>query len=114
MPDCLFCKIIAGEIKGAIVYEDDRLVALSDINPQAPMHLLVIPRRHVSSLNDLSPADDALVGEMTRRAAALAKEHGYADRGYRTVFNCNAEAGQTVFHIHLHVLGGRRLTWPPG
>lgn len=114
MPDCLFCKIIAGEIKGAIVYEDDRLVALTDINPQAPMHLLVIPRRHVSTLNDLSPADDALVGEMTRRAAALAKEHGYADRGYRTVFNCNAEAGQTVFHIHLHVLGGRRLTWPPG
>jgi histidine triad (HIT) family protein len=114
MPDCLFCKIIAGEIKGAIVYEDDRVVALSDINPQAPMHLLVVPRRHVSTLNDLSPADDALVGEMTRRAAALAKEHGYADRGYRTVFNCNAEAGQTVFHIHLHVLGGRRLTWPPG
>jgi histidine triad (HIT) family protein len=114
MPDCLFCKIIAGEIKGATVYEDDRVVALRDINPQAPMHLLVIPRRHVSTLNDLSPADDALVGEMTRRAAALAKEHGYADRGYRTVFNCNAEAGQTVFHIHLHVLGGRRLTWPPG
>jgi histidine triad (HIT) family protein len=114
MPDCLFCKIIAGEIKGAIVYEDDRLVALRDINPQAPMHLLVIPRRHVSTLNDLSPSDDALVGEMTRRAAALAKEHGYSDRGYRTVFNCNAEAGQTVFHIHLHVLGGRRLTWPPG
>jgi histidine triad (HIT) family protein len=114
MPDCLFCKIIAGEIKGAIVYEDDRLVALRDINPQAPMHLLVIPRRHVSTLNDLSTSDDALVGEMMRRAAALAKEHGYADRGYRTVFNCNAEAGQTVFHIHLHVLGGRRLTWPPG
>jgi histidine triad (HIT) family protein len=114
MPDCLFCKIIAGEIKGAIVYEDDRLVALRDINPQAPMHLLVIPRRHVSTLNDLSTSDDALVGEMMRRAAALAKEHGYSDRGYRTVFNCNAEAGQTVFHIHLHVLGGRRLTWPPG
>jgi histidine triad (HIT) family protein len=114
MPDCLFCKIIAGEIKGAIVYQDDRVVALRDINPQAPMHLLVIPRRHVSTLNDLSPSDDALVGEMTRRAAALAKEHGYSDRGYRTVFNCNAEAGQTVFHIHLHVLGGRRLTWPPG
>jgi histidine triad (HIT) family protein len=114
MPDCLFCKIIAGEIKGAIVYQDERIVALADINPQAPTHLLVLPRRHISSLNELSPADDALVGEMTRRAAALAKEHGHAERGYRTVFNCNADAGQTVFHIHMHVLGGRRLAWPPG
>ena len=114
MPDCLFCKIISGDIKGAIVYEDDRLVALEDINPQAPMHLLVIPRRHLGTLNDLSPEDDGLIGEMTRRAAALAREHGYADRGYRTVLNCNADAGQTVFHIHMHVLGGRRFTWPPG
>jgi histidine triad (HIT) family protein len=114
MLDCLFCKIIAGQIKGAIVYQDDTVVALEDINPQAPMHLLVVPRRHISTLNDLSPADDGLVGEMTRRAAALAKERGYAERGYRTVFNCNADAGQTVFHIHLHVLSGRRLTWPPG
>jgi histidine triad (HIT) family protein len=114
MLDCLFCKIIAGQIKGAIVYQDDTVVTLEDINPQAPMHLLIVPRRHISTLNDLSPADDGLVGEMTRRAAALAKERGYADRGYRTVFNCNADAGQTVFHIHLHVLSGRRLTWPPG
>jgi histidine triad (HIT) family protein len=114
MPDCLFCKIISGDIKGAIVYEDDRIVALEDINPQAPMHLLVIPRRHLGTLNDLSPEDDGLIGEITRRAAALAREHGYADRGYRTVFNCNADAGQTVFHIHMHVLGGRRFTWPPG
>ena len=114
MLDCLFCKIIAGQIKGAIVYQDDTVVALEDINPQAPMHLLVVPRRHISTLNDLSPADDGLVGEMTRRAAALAKERVYAERGYRTVFNCNADAGQTVFHIHLHVLSGRRLTWPPG
>jgi histidine triad (HIT) family protein len=114
MSDCLFCRIIAGDIKGAIVYEDERIVALQDINPQAPMHLLVVPRRHIATLNDLSAEDDALVGEMTRRAAALAQERGYADRGYRTVFNCNAEAGQTVFHIHLHVLGGRRFTWPPG
>jgi histidine triad (HIT) family protein len=114
MPDCLFCKIIAGDIKGAIAYQDDRIVALHDINPQAPMHLLVVPRRHISTLNDLSPEDDGLVGEMTRRAAALVKEHGYEDRGYRTVFNCNADAGQTVFHIHMHVLAGRRLAWPPG
>ena len=114
MPDCLFCKIIAGEIKGAIVYQDERVVAFKDINPQAPMHVLVVPRRHIATLNDLAPEDDGLVGELTRRAAALAKEQGYGDRGYRTVFNCNADAGQTVFHIHMHVLGGRRLTWPPG
>ncbi len=114
MADCLFCKIIAGQIPGAIVYQDDRLVAFKDINPQAPMHVLIVPRRHIASLNELSSGDDALVGEMIRRAAALAKEHGHADRGYRTVFNCNADAGQTVFHIHLHVLGGRTFTWPPG
>ena len=114
MADCLFCKIIAGQIPGAIVYEDDRLVAFKDINAQAPMHVLVVPRRHIATLNDLGPEDDGLVGEMIRRAAAIAKEHGHGDRGYRTVFNCNAEAGQTVFHIHLHVLGGRRLSWPPG
>jgi histidine triad (HIT) family protein len=114
MPDCLFCKIIAGEIPGTSLYQDDHLVVLKDINPQAPTHALVVPRRHIASLNDLTPDDDALVGEMTRRAALFAREQGHADRGYRTVFNCNADAGQTVFHIHLHVLGGRRLGWPPG
>lgn len=114
MADCLFCKIIAGEIPGGIVYQDDHLVAFKDINAQAPMHVLVVPRRHIATLNDLGPEDDALVGEMTRRAAAIAKEHGHSDRGYRTIFNCNAGAGQTVFHIHMHVLGGRRLGWPPG
>ena len=114
MSDCLFCKIVNGQIPASIVYQDDRLVAFKDINPQAPMHVLVIPRRHVSSLNDLTVDDDGLVGEMVRRAAAIAREHGHADRGFRTVFNCNADAGQTVFHIHLHVLGGRTLTWPPG
>jgi histidine triad (HIT) family protein len=113
-PNCLFCKIVAGQIPGAIVYQDDRLVAFKDINPQAPMHVLIVPRRHVASLNALQAGDDGLVGEMVRRAAALAAESGYAERGYRTVFNCNADAGQTVFHIHLHVLGGRTLTWPPG
>jgi histidine triad (HIT) family protein len=112
--DCLFCRIIAGEIPGNIAYEDERILALVDINPQAPMHLLVIPRRHIATLNDLTPDDDGLVGEMMRRAAALAREHGLERRGYRTVFNFNAAAGQTVFHIHLHVLGGRAFSWPPG
>ena len=114
MSDCLFCKIIAGEIPGTFVYQDDQLVVLNDINPQAPMHLLVIPRKHIASLNDVGTADDALVGSMLRRAAALAGQHGYDQRGYRAVFNTNREAGQTVFHIHLHVLAGRGFTWPPG
>jgi histidine triad (HIT) family protein len=114
MLDCLFCKIVGGDIPGQIVYQDERLVAFRDIDPKAPMHVLVVPRRHIASLNDLRAEDDGLIGEMIRRAAALAAEHGHADRGYRTVFNCNADAGQTVFHIHLHVLGGRRFTWPPG
>lgn len=111
---CLFCRIIAGEIPASRVFEDDTLVAFTDINPQAPMHVLVVPRQHVATLNDLDPAHDALAGSMVRRAAALAKERGYAEGGYRTVFNCNADAGQTVFHIHLHVLAGRKLAWPPG
>jgi histidine triad (HIT) family protein len=112
--DCLFCKIIAGQIPGAIVYEDDRVVAFTDINPQAPMHVLVVPRRHIATLNELTDDHDGIVGELIRRGAALAQEQGHGDRGYRTVFNCNADAGQTVFHIHLHVLGGRRFNWPPG
>jgi histidine triad (HIT) family protein len=114
MSDCLFCKIIAGQIPGSVVYEDEQLFAFKDINPQAPLHVLILPRRHIATLNDLGPGDDALVGSMFRAAAALAKEHGYADRGYRTVFNTNREAGQSVFHIHLHLLAGRGLAWPPG
>jgi histidine triad (HIT) family protein len=111
---CLFCRIAAGEIPASIVYQDDRIVAFNDINPQAPMHVLVIPTRHIATLNDVSPDEDALVGEMVRRGAAIAMEQGYGEDGYRTVFNCNAGAGQTVFHIHLHVLGGRPFGWPPG
>lgn len=114
MTDCLFCRILAGEIPGQIVHGDEALVAFRDINPQAPLHVLVVPRRHIPTLNDLTPADDALVGSMFRLAAAIAKEHGYAERGYRAVFNCNREAGQSVWHIHLHVLAGRALAWPPG
>jgi histidine triad (HIT) family protein len=114
MSDCLFCKIIAGQIPGTFVHQDETMVAFKDINPQAPLHVLIVPRKHIPTLNDLSAEDDALVGSMFRRAAALAKEHGYDDRGYRAVFNTNREAGQTVFHIHLHVLAGRGLSWPPG
>ena len=111
---CLFCKIIAREIPAKIVDEDDDLIAFDDINPQAPMHVLIVPKRHISSLNELDAADDALVGALVRRARTIAKARGVDERGYRTVFNCNADAGQTVFHLHLHVLGGRRMTWPPG
>jgi histidine triad (HIT) family protein len=111
---CLFCRIIAGEIPGTFLYQDDRLVVLQDINPQAPLHALVIPRRHIATLNDLAPEDDGLVGEMVRRAALVAREKGVSEGGYRAVLNCNREAGQTVFHIHLHVIGGRPMAWPPG
>ena len=96
------------------MYEDDRVLAFNDINPQAPLHALVIPKRHIPTVNDVTAEEAALVGEMIRAAAAIAREKGYADRGFRTVFNTNADAGQTVFHIHLHVLAGRGLSWPPG
>lgn len=111
---CLFCRIIAGERPARVIHQDERLVAIEDINPQAPVHVLVIPRRHIATLNDLSPEDEGLVGEMVRRAAIIAKQRGIDESGYRTLFNCNRGAGQSVFHIHLHVVGGRRMGWPPG
>ena len=111
---CLFCRIVAGEIPASKVHEDADLVAFNDVNPQAPLHVLIVPKRHIATTSDLTPADEALVGKLVRAAAAIAAEKGYAERGYRTVFNCNAEAGQTVFHIHLHLLAGRHLGWPPG
>jgi histidine triad (HIT) family protein len=114
MTDCLFCRIISGTAPASRIYEDDQIVAIDDISPQAPLHALVMPRRHIATLNDLQPEDDRLIGEMMRRAAAIAKERGMAERGYRTLFNCNRDALQSVFHIHLHVLGGRRFGWPPG
>ena len=114
MTDCLFCKIIAHEIPASIVYEDDRILAFNDINPQAPTHVLLVPKRHIATLNELSPDDDQMVGELVRRAAAIAKERGISADGFRTLFNTNREAGQTVFHIHLHLLGGRTMHWPPG
>ena len=111
---CLFCRIIAGEIPSSKVFEDADLFAFNDINPQAPLHVLIVPKKHIATTSDLTGDDDALVGKLVRRAAALAKEKGFGERGYRTVLNCNAEAGQTVFHIHLHLLAGRHLGWPPG
>lgn len=114
MTDCLFCRIIAGDIPGDFLHREDALVAIRDVHPQAPLHALILPVRHIQTLNELGPDEDALVGSMVRLAARIAREQGHAERGYRTVFNCNREAGQTVFHIHLHVLAGRGLTWPPG
>lgn len=111
---CLFCKIVSGEIPASKVYEDDRMIAFNDINPQAPTHVLIVPRRHIATLNDLTADDHELVGEMVRRAALIAKSRGISAGGFRTVFNTNSEAGQTVFHIHLHLIGGRTMHWPPG
>jgi histidine triad (HIT) family protein len=112
--DCLFCKIIAGDIPAEVVYEDEQVLAFRDIGPQAPTHVLVIPKKHIATLNDLQDSDAELVGRMMLAAKAVAEKEGIAEAGYRTVFNCNAGAGQTVFHIHLHILGGRPMSWPPG
>lgn len=112
--DCLFCKIAAKEIPASIVYEDETCLAFNDINPQAPHHVLIIPREHVASLNALTEDHEAAVGHLLRVAATIAAERGIAESGYRTVVNTNRDAGQTVFHIHVHLLGGRTLTWPPG
>ena len=112
--DCLFCKIVAGEIPADIVFESDSAIAFRDINPQAPTHVLVIPRRHISTINDLDEDDRSLLGDLYLAAKAIAAQEGIAESGYRAVMNCNEGAGQSVFHIHLHVLGGRGLAWPPG
>jgi histidine triad (HIT) family protein len=112
--DCIFCKIAAGEIPASVIFEDERAIAFRDINPQAPTHVLVIPRTHVASLNEADETDEALLGHLLRVAARVAAEEGHAEGGYRTVINTGAGAGQTVFHVHVHLLGGRRLTWPPG
>ncbi|MEI6414177.1 MAG: histidine triad nucleotide-binding protein [Pseudomonadota bacterium] len=114
MENCIFCKIANGTIPATQLFEDDEVVAFRDLNPQAPTHALVIPRRHIATLNDLTTAEAPLIGRMTMAAQHVAIQEGIAQRGYRLVFNCNADAGQTVFHIHLHLLGGRSLDWPPG
>ena len=112
MTDCLFCKMVAGDIKPDIVYEDETLLAFRDINPQAPLHVLIIPKRHIANLNELD--EGALGGLLLQKASQIAAEQGYADSGYRTVINCNDDGGQTVHHLHLHLLAGRSMHWPPG
>jgi histidine triad (HIT) family protein len=114
MTDCLFCKIIEGKIPSKKVYEDDDVVAFDDIQPQAPVHVLVIPKKHVATLNDLAPEDDAVTGKLLRVAARIAKERGIAERGWRATVNVNRDAHQLVFHVHLHLMGGRAFAWPPG
>lgn len=111
--DCLFCKIVAGEIPARKLYEDDQVFAFHDIGPRAPVHFLVIPKRHIGTLNHLTEADNALTGHMLFTAQRLAKEQG-CEEGFRVVMNCNELGGQTVQHIHMHVLGQRQMTWPPG
>lgn len=111
---CLFCKILAGDIPADVIYESDTAIAFRDINPQAPTHVLIIPRNHIATINDLEEDDQALVGSLYSAAKEIAKQEGFADIGYRSVMNCNEAAGQTVFHIHLHLLGGRAFAWPPG
>ena len=114
MSECIFCKMVAGEIRPDVLYEDDDVLAFNDIHPQAPTHFLVIPKTHIATLNDLDEAHAPLVGKLFLTAKRIAADRGFAGPGYRTVLNCNAQAGQTVFHVHLHVLAGRLMGWPPG
>ncbi|MGB5259894.1 MAG: histidine triad nucleotide-binding protein [Gammaproteobacteria bacterium] len=114
MTDCLFCKMVAGEIQPDVVFEDDEVLAFRDVNPQAPIHVLVIPKAHIATTNDLHEENAHLVGKLYLAAKQIAADEGIAEPGYRTVINCNPGAGQSVYHIHLHLLGGRPMTWPPG
>lgn len=114
MSEDLFLKIIDRQIPADIVFESDEVLAFRDINPQAPVHVLIIPKRHIRTINDIAENDEPLVGKLFSAAKAIAAREGLAEDGYRVVMNCNAMAGQTVFHIHLHLLGGRALSWPPG
>ncbi len=114
MADCIFCKIVSGEMDSDTAYEDDTVVAFRDISPQAPHHVLVIPREHIASVADVTAGDELMVGHLCGVAARLAGEMGFSDAGYRLVINCGPHGGQAVDHLHLHLLGGRQLTWPPG
>ena len=114
MSDCLFCKMVSGEIQPDVVFEDDDVLAFRDVSPQAPVHVLVIPKTHIATTNDLTAEHAGLVGKMVLAAQRVAAEEGIAEPGYRMVMNCNPGAGQSVYHIHLHMLGGRPMNWPPG
>ena len=114
MSDCLFCKIGSGQIPSKVVMQDDEILAFDDINPQAPVHVLVIPKRHIVALNDMEAGDQALLGRLLETAALVARQKGIAEAGYRVVVNTGRHGGQTVFHLHLHLLGGRHMAWPPG
>ena len=114
MTDCIFCKIAAGDIPADKLYEDDEVVSFRDIEPQAPVHALVIPKRHIATLNDLTADDSAVIGKLYQTAIQVARQLDVADSGYRTLINCNKQGGQDVFHIHLHLLAGRQMGWPPG
>ena len=114
MSDCIFCKIVDGSIPAEKVFENDDLIAFEDLNPVAPVHVLVIPKRHVATLNDIEDGDASMLGQLFLAAKKIAAERGLSDDGYRTVVNCMSGAGQSVFHIHLHLLGGRPFQWPPG
>ncbi len=112
--DCLFCQLINGDIKADVVYVDDDVFAFRDINPQAPVHILIIPKQHIATINDADDSHTSLLGRLVLTAQVIAKREGLAENGYRLVMNCNQDGGQAVFHIHLHLLGGRALSWPPG
>ncbi len=114
MSDCIFCQIATGEIAAKIVHQDDDLVAFHDLNPQAPTHILIVPRQHIATLLDVGDDQAPLLGKLQRAAIEIARRQGLADRGFRLVTNCLEEAGQSVFHVHLHLLGGRSFDWPPG
>jgi histidine triad (HIT) family protein len=112
--DCIFCKIVSGDIPSDKVYEDELVIGFRDLNPQAPHHYLFIPKQHIATINDVNQSNEAIMGRLYTAAATLAKEQGFDEAGYRAVMNCNGDSGQTVYHVHLHVLAGRQLTWPPG
>jgi len=114
MSDCLFCKIRDGEIQGDIVYEDDHVLAFNDVNPQAPVHILIIPKKHISTVNDVTGADEVVMGKLFAAANVITSQEAITEDSYRLVVNCNEKAGQTVFHIHMHLLAGRNMSWPPG
>jgi len=114
MSDCLFCKIVAGAVPSVKIHEDDEILAFKDIAPKAPVHFLVIPKRHISNIMELGPEDSALMGRLVFKAQQIAQEQGCAERGARFVINCKSDGGQTIDHVHIHVMGGRAMKWPPG